>query len=304
LIIIVNIRVWTLSRDSLTITWEIRNTTKDLGGFALTILRSDSMYGEYEEVSSAFSAELTDEYEDTTVNLHSKWREHYYRILVTRSSDGEELSFGSTKADEVVSGSNPGGVVIESPPDIGALEAIRRFNLMLREYSGRKILALTQRTWGTRCDTCWDHLKRRRTQSKCTSCYDTGITGGYFSPKESYSMRAPDKKVVGLGRVFELQPHDVVMIFSATPRLKPRDLVVDPDGKRWRVLTVGRSEKLWSLTHQTVALREISRDQVEYDINIDWSINPFSANPSRQHIAATDIDSYYKRARELGVTDT
>ncbi len=72
-------------------------------------------------------------------------------------------------------------------------------------------------------------------------------------------------------------------------------------------VTVGRAEKLWSLTHQTVGVRELSKDQVEYDIEItddDWVINPFSASPPRQYIAATDIDSYYKRAREIGVTDT
>ncbi len=307
MIIITNIRVWTLSRDSLTITWKIRTTTRDLSGFTLTILRSDSAAGEYEEVSSAFSAEETDEFEDTSVNLFSKWREHFYRIKVTRSSDGEELEFGSTDPDEVVKGKYPGGVVIESPPDLQALEAVRRFNLKLREFSGRKVLALTQRTWGTRCEDCWDHLKRRSTKSRCTSCYDTGLSGGYFSPKETRCMKAPEKRTAALGRVFELQPHDVVMIFSATPRLKPRDLIIDPDGRRWRVLTTGRSEKLWSLTHQTVAVRELSRDQVEFDIDIDpddWDMDPFKASPARQHIAATDIDSYHKRARELGVTET
>lgn len=307
MIIITNIRVWTLSRDSLTISWEIRNTTKDLADFTLTILRSDSAAGEYEEVSSSFSAEAKDELEDTTVNLHSKWREHFYRIRVTRSSDGETLDFGSADPDSVVQGDYAGGVVMESPPDLGALEAVRRFNLMLKEYSGRKVLALTQRTWGTRCSECWDHLKRRRNKSGCTSCYDTGITSGYFSPKETYCMKAPDKKVAAIGGVLELQPHDTVMVFSASPRLKPRDLVIDADGRRWRVINVGRSEKLWSLTHQTIVVRELSRDQVEYDIDIDssdWAIDPFKASPARQHIAATDIDSYYKRARELGVTDT
>ena len=307
MIIVTNIRVWTLSRDSLTVTWEIRNTTQDLSGYTLTIMRSDSEAGDYTAVGSPFSAESTDEYEDTTVNLHSKWRRHYYRIKVTRVATGDTLSFGSTDPDEVVEGDDPGGVIIESPPDLLALEAIRRFNLQLQEYSGRKVLALTQRTWGTRCTTCWDTLKRRRTRSKCTTCYDTGITSGYFEPKESWCMKAPDQKRVALSAVFELQPSDVVMVFSAAPRLKPRDLIIDADGRRWRVVTVGRSEKLWSLTHQTVGVRELSRDQVEYDIEItsdDWVIDPFTASPPRQHIAATDIDSYYKRARELGVTET
>jgi hypothetical protein len=304
MLIIENIRVWTLSRDSLTITWSIRNTTLDLSGFTLTVLRSDSQVGEFTEVIGPFNAEGTEEVVDTSVNLYSKWREHCYRVRVTRSSDGETLEFGSTPPDKVVSGTNAGGVVMESPPDLQALEAIRRFDLMLKEYSGRKVLALTQRTWGTRCSECWDALKRRRKTSNCAGCYDTGLMGGYFSPRESWCMKAPDREVVALNRLTELQPHDVTMIFSAMPRLKPRDLIIDPDGRRWRVLMVGRSEKLWSLTHQSVALRELSRDQVEYTLDIsDWAIDPFSASPPRQHIAATDIDSYYKRAQQLGVTE-
>ena len=304
MLVVKNIRVWTLDRDSLTVTWEIEDTPQIVSDYTLTILRSNSQAGPYTEIGSPFVADSTDEYVDSAVNILSKWREFYYRIKVTRTLNDETWTWGSVDSNLVVQGEDPGGVMLESPPDILAIEAIRRFNLQQREFSGRKVLALTQKTWGTRCTVCWDKLKRRRVQSKCTTCYDTGFTGGYFDPKEAWVGRAPPAVVNLLNPVMELQPNDVVMLVSATPRLKPADLLIDADGRRWRVTKIQRSEKLWSLTHQQVVVRELSRDQVDYDVPVTWDINPFSANPPRQHIAAVDIDSYFKRAQDLGIEDT
>jgi hypothetical protein len=104
--------------------------------------------------------------------------------------------------------------------------------------------------------------------------------------------------------LFEMQPHDGMMWFSARPRLKPRDVVVSIDGNRWRVIAISRSEKGWALTRQTVQVRNITRDQVEYDIPIqqeDWGVNSLTSSPLRQHIRATDIDSYYKAVQDLGI---
>jgi hypothetical protein len=305
MLVVRNIRVSTLKQNALTVSWEIESTTLSLVDYTLTVLRSDSEAGEFSAVGSPFLASSTDEYEDTTVNLYSKIREHRYRIRVTRSADGEYLDYGTADPNLVMQGEDPGSVSLRSPPDIQALEAIRRFDIMLQEYAGRKLLLFTQKTWGTRCTTCWDKLKRRRTRSSCPDCYDTGIDGGYWEHKETWAMKAPADVTTAIGKVMELQPRDVVMVFSASPRIKPRDMIVDAEGIRYRVLqlpVVG--EKLRALTHQRVVIRELSRDQVEYTIDIDWDIDPFTATPSRQHIAAVDIDSYYNRARELGVEDT
>jgi hypothetical protein len=295
-----NIRVWTLSRDSVTLTWEIETTNEDLATYKLAVLRSDSEVGPYTQISQDLNAADVDQFIDIGANLHSRWREHHYRLALTK--DGTTTTFGSRSYEDTLAGGDPGSVVMEALPDLEALEAIRRFDLTLKEYSGRKVLVLAQRSWGTRCTDCWDALKRRRNKTRCLNCYDTGISGGYFYPQECYAMKPPHQAQVQLTPLFELQVSDVVMWFGSRPRLKPRDLVIDTDGNRYRAIGVSRSEKGWALTRQTVQLRAITKDQVEYDLSIQgWGEDNFSSSPARQYIRATDIDSHREAARKLGL---
>ncbi len=299
----VNIRVWTLSRDSLTISWAFRNTTAALGDYSITVLRSGSAAGGYEEISSAFAADATVEFVDSEVVLHSKWREYFYRLRVT-APDGSTTDFGSVDYKRVLAGDDAGGVVLESLPDLVALEAIRRFDMLLQTKIGRELLVLNHRSTGQRCAECWDNLKRRRTKSKCLTCYGVGVSGGYYFPKQAWAAKVPHRASVQLTPLFEMQNNDALLWMSSRPRVVPRDLVIDADGRRWRVIDIQRHEKLWALTRQTVQVRELSKDQVEYDIPIsadEWDIDPVAATPYRQYINATNLDSHRRAKRELGL---
>lgn len=299
-----NIRVYTLDRDALTVTWEIGETQEDLSLYTVSVWRAEAAAGPYNRVSMEMISQDVYDFEDRGVNLYSKWREFFYRIRLTKASDQSYVDFGSTDYRKVLDGADPGGVISEAPPDLEALESIRRFDMVLREYAGRRVLVLSERTWGQRCPNCWDYLKRRRTLSGCAHCYDVGVAGGYFTPIQAFAMKPAGQQLVQLTQVFEMQPNDQVMMLSSKPRVKPRDLIIDIDGRRWRVLAISRSEKGWALTRQTVQVRMISRDQAEYKIPVtesDWSVDSLSAGAMRQQIRATDIESYYRRAQELGI---
>jgi hypothetical protein len=296
-----NIRVFTLSRDSLTVSWEIENTSESLSDYTIYILRSQSEAGPFEVVSPAISASATDSFVDTGVNLYSKFRAYFYRVRVKLTSGDSYTDFGSSSIQEVLKGEAAGSVSLGGLPDLEALEAIRRFDLAAKEYIGRKVLVLTRRTTGTRCSDCWDALKRRRTRSDCRTCYATGVVGGYYAPKQTFAVKPPTQNAAQLTGLFELEINDCIMWISSTPRVKPRDLVIDADGKRWRAVAVRRSEKLWSLTRQTVQLREISKDQVDYNIGVSsWDVNQLTSSPLRQFIRANDIDSFRKAEQDIG----
>ena len=301
MIIVKNIRIFTLDRDSLTVSWEIKNTTESLGDYAISVLRSQSDSGPYTIVSPSIAAAATDTFLDTGVNLYSKHRIYHYRVRVTKTASGAYTDFGSSPPEVALAGNSPGSVILEALPDLEALEAIRRFDLTAKEYIGRKVLALSRRTTGSRCTDCWDALKRRKTKSSCKTCFNTGITGGYFYPQQTYAVKPPGQVASQLSSVFELQVNDVIMWISSMPRLKPRDLIIDADGKRWRVIGVRKSEKLWALTRQTVQVRELSKDQVEFDIPINsWEIDQLNASPLRQYIKANDIDSFRRAEQSIG----
>lgn len=298
-----NIRLFTLSRDSMTVSWEIENTTEDLSNCTVYVLRSQFDAGPYEIVSPAIPATDSDTFTDTGVNLHSKYRLYHYRIRLSFVDSGVTTTtdFGNAPPHKVLAGENPGSVILEALPDLEALEAIRRFDLTAKEYIGRKVLVLSRKTTGTRCTNCWDALKRRKTKSDCRSCFNTGVVGGYFSPQQTYAVKPPTNTASQLAGIFELEVHDCIMWISSMPRLKPRDLVVDAENKRWRVIAVRRSEKLWALTRQTIQMRELSKDQAEFHIPLSsWDVNRLSSSPLRQFIRANDIDSFRRAEQEIG----
>ena len=304
MIVAKNIRVFTLDRDSMTVSWEIENTTETLGDYTIYVLRAQSDAGPFEPVSPAITASATDTFLDTGVNLYSKHRIYHYRVRVQLTSDASSyVDFGNKPFRDALAGKSPGSVVLEALPDLEALEAIRRFDLTAREYIGRKVLVLSRRTTGTRCTDCWDPLKRRKTRSDCKTCFSTGVVGGYYPPKQTFAVKPPIQVASQLSGIFELQVTDCVMWISSMPRVKPRDLIIDADGRRWRAVAIRRSEKLWALTRQTVQLREISKDQAEYDVPISsWDVDQLSSSPLRQFIKANDIDSFRRAEQDIGKT--
>jgi hypothetical protein len=303
--IVRNIRVYTLDSDAITVEWEIEPTQLDLAQFAVEVWRSESEAGPYQRISLRMNSADIFDFQDRGVNLLSKWRYFFYRIRIVSLAGKEEYQeYGSTEWRKVLEGEDPGGVVMEAPPDMFALESIRRFNLVMREFGGRRVLVSVSRTWGQRCPDCWDHLKRRRKKSYCLTCFDTGLSGGFFRPMEAWSMKPPHKVMNQLTSLFELQVDDRVMWFSRYPRLKPRDIITSVDGDRFRVIAINRSEKAWSLTRQTVQVRRLSRDQVEYKIPIqkdDWDRDNLTVGAVREHIRAMDIDSYNQAIRRKNV---
>lgn len=300
-----NIRLYTLDVNYITVEWEVEPTTLDLTQYAVEVWRSESEVGPYSRVSMTMVASDYFDFQDVSVNLLSKWRNFYYRVRIINRNDTDEYQdHGSEEHRKVLLGAAVGGVVLETPPDLYALEAIRRFDLVLREHGGRRGLVSVSRTWGQRCPACWDTLKRRQKKSGCLTCFDTSLAGGFFSPTETWFMKPPHKVSTQLTPLFEMQADDRIMWFSRSPRLKPRDIVHTIEGDKFRVIDIGRSEKAGALTRQVVQVRRLSRDQVEYKIPIlqtDWGRDNLTVTAMREHIRATDLDSYYKAAQDKGI---
>ena len=119
-------------------------------------------------------------------------------------------------------------------------------------------------------------------------------------------MKPPHRVYTQLTQIFELQADDRVMWIPRYPRVKPRDIITTIDGDRFRVISIARSEKAWSLTRQTVQVRRLSRDQVEYKIPIgkkDWEKDNLTVGALREHIRATDIESFWSAAQSMNVAD-
>ncbi len=295
-----NIRVYSTDRDAITIDWDIASTTEDLSTYTVFVLRSEAEAGPYNIISLPLNAADIYDFNDRGVNQISKWRKFYYRLRLVDSSNNE-TEFGSVDPARVAKdGVDPGGVSMDIPPDIEALESASRFRLVAEEYAGQRVLFLPLRTSGQRCTNCWDPLKRRVTKSNCRTCFKTGFTGGYLFPREGHIVSVPSGELNALTVLMTLQPNDIVRWVPLSPRLKPGDLMIDVQNRRWQVLSLQLPGKSGATTRQTVQLRELSRDQIEYAIPINWGEDNYSVMPHRQFVRATDIDSYHVAAQDYG----
>lgn len=247
-----NVRSFTLS--FLTIDWRIKPTNRLLDDFTFTVLRSQSQddadFRVIQEGVTGFT------FHDPTSSQKARWRQWYYKVRA--------VEIASETFTESPIASNQ-----EKPDRIG-LSIVRRNELVLRRFVGIKCFILQERTFGQRCENCWDKIKQRRKISGCDICFDTGFLGGFFEPIAALVNLSPSAKQVQKMNFGELTPDQTPAWMSNFPEMKPRDILIEEhDGKRWRVVNVQNTRKRRATIHQNLLLNRINLADVEYKINVD-----------------------------------
>lgn len=272
-----NIKVYSLSTDHLDISWEITNTSLDPYDYTFTIERSESEYGPFDQISEAFSNRYN--FRDVVLNLSSRWRQYWYRIKITRKSDSE------------VSYSSPARLAAK--PDLVAQEVRRMELILFREHVGRKCWLFPIKTFGQRCVSCYDHVTKQRMISQCSTCYDTSFVGGYLDPVEAYVQFDPSPKHKDLSQLLETEQQNTSARLPHFPSVKPRDIIVESENRRWRVERVSTTTRLRAVLHQELVLHEIPRSDIEYSIPINLNdLEEFEASPEREFTNPHDLEGH------------
>ena len=248
-----NTFVNSFSKSFLQINWTIVPTIEDVALYSFTILRSNSPEGPFITVVEG----LTDQFafKDTSVNLKSDWRKYFYRLKVVEIS---------TPANFVETESFHQSYEI----DVIAAEIIRRNNLILsNEFTGRPVFIFIKRTFGMRCKSCWDFVTKRRCESNCIECFDTGFTFGYFDSIVAQMNINPEHEKVQMQR-FKMEVNNTAGWLSNEPLLSPGDVIVEGDNKRWRVVDVRTTQRRRVVLHQTVRLSSVNNSDVEQLLKI------------------------------------
>lgn len=241
-----NLRVRSLELDFLEISWEVTATGNPLDLY-FTVERSESPGGPYTPISPA----LQDRYVFVDGNLPqgNLWRVLYYRVRVRQV--GRSGEYVSPEVQQ------------EPEPDLIALEIRRHHQLLFREFAGRKCYLLPTRTFGPRC-TCWNETLQQRTRSRCLTCYDTSFVGGYMAPMEMWISIDPAASAEANTNVGTAQSLNTTARTGYYPALKPRDVIVELENKRWRVANVSTPEHARSPVYQEVSLHLIPLGDIEY----------------------------------------
>lgn len=248
-----NIKVRSLSVDFHEVSWEIAPTRQDLLDFTFQVLRSEAPAGPWEPISP----EMEDRYLfiDNRIKVQNRWRVFYYLIRAKNKQSGGTTDFGPSAR--------------EADPDLIATELRKHINLLMREFVGRRCWVLPVRTFGQRCPACFNQTLKSRTRSGCRTCYDTGFVRGYHHPIEAWVQFDPSANGNQQTNLGELQQNNSTLRTGYFPPLKPKDIIIEPENHRWRVVQINSTERLRAPVHQEVQVHEIPVSDGEYLIELD-----------------------------------
>ncbi len=259
--------------DYLDIFWEIESFTRAqdvITAYEFIISRAESPEGPWDPLAGPFKDRY--HFRDFSPNLLHKWRQLYYRLEIHHIPTDITVTAGVC--------------TLEAEPDLIALEIQRQEDLLFREFVGRPCWLFPVRTFGEKC-TCFDRTLNRQTKSNCVTCFDTGFIGGYMTPIEMWMQIDPDSGSPSQTAIAgEVQPKNTSSRLTSYPPVKPKDLIVEAENKRWKVVTQSGTERLRAIVHQELALHLVVRGDVEFklpvniaDLRRTWSQERNFTNP-------------------------
>jgi hypothetical protein len=199
------------------------------------------------------------EYEDLSINLRDHFRTYYYRV-VARSIADERVSFVSHVIRFNMRPTDRRDLILR--------EIRHRHGTLLARYTGVPCAIFLAKSYGPRCNVCYNEILGRCSDGKCTACYRTTFLGGYYLPIGRWVQFAPPPKRSTL----ELHGKEHRTFTSAMlehdPVLKPGDIIKDlQSGEVWDVAAMEPSTaKLGNIGHQTAVLYRLDRDDVEHSL--------------------------------------
>lgn len=254
---VVNFRNVSFDLDHVDLYWEVADyytgtvTDENIFAYTFQVLRSESSSGPWDPLTKPFKNAFY--FRDVSPALLHKWRNLYYILRVTDLRTTETMDFGPTA---------------QLPePDLIALEIMRQEDVLMREFVGRKCWLFPVKTFGPRC-ICFDPVKGKKTRSNCPTCFDTGYLGGYLSPVECYVQIDPSANANQKTPLGQQQMNNTGARLISFPPIKPDDILVEAENRRWKVVTVAMTARLRAVVHQELTLHEIPRGDAEYKLPI------------------------------------
>lgn len=276
---VTGLKVRSLDIDFNEVSWRVEDTTEDVLDYTFQVLRSEATTGPWDVLSAPLSDRYTF-YDRASKPFHA-FRSLSYKLRVTHTPSGKW--FDTEPADR-------------SPDvDLVVAEIRRHVGILHREFTGRRCWVLPVRTFGQRC-SCWSPVLQKRTKSACRTCYDTGFVRGYMDPCEMFIQVEPGTdNVENTTPLGAMQSADTVaQVVAGTVTIKPRDVVIEPENRRWRVTRVGQTEHGRAPILLTVHLHEIPKGDIEYalELKMERALKDMWLSPMRNFSNPQNLEAF------------
>ncbi len=153
------------------------------------------------------------------------------------------------------------------------------------------------RTFGQRCPDSWDPYKQKLTRSGCQTCFDTGFVRGYLHPIEIWGQIDPSPKSEQNTNVGSQQQVDTTARFGSFPPMKPRDVIIEAENLRWRIVKVTQTEKARARIHQELQIHRIPEKDIEFVIPLvlGTPLKDLAISPERNFINASSLADFQQK---------
>lgn len=275
---VVDVAVVSLDVDYVELSWRIKETTEDVLDYTFRVLRSESPGGPWDDLTGEF----VDRYivRDILPRPFHDARILHYLIRVTNKRTGASVDYGPYNK--------------KSTDDLLGLELKRHLQILFREFAGTRCWILPVRTFGQRC-TCWDGILSKRVRSGCATCFDTGFVRGYLNPVEVWIQIDPGSSLSeqnqNTGPTHQMNTTARVPDFGLG---KPRDILVEADNIRWRVVAVNYTEHNRAPVMLEYQLHRIPENDIEYriPINTQEALRDLRSTPARNFSNPHNLESF------------
>ncbi|MFW9801074.1 MAG: hypothetical protein ACFFFC_00355 [Candidatus Thorarchaeota archaeon] len=221
---------------------------------------------------------------DNKVNLLHRWRTLYYRVKSISKSDSTNIVYSTP-------------VTLAAEPDLIAKEIQLLERTVMKEFIGRLCYLFPVRTFGQWCPNCMDAPARgstfRKLRSGCLTCYDAKYARGYLNPIELSIQIDPSSKSTQQNSTGETQQSNTTARMGNYPLVKPNDIIVEPENRRWRVVHANSTERLRAKVHHELTLHEIVKGDIEFQIPINISdLKNLEPSPERNFSNAQNMEAF------------
>lgn len=270
-------KVVSLNVDIHDVSWETAETTEDILDYTFQLLRSEGPEGPYD----ALTPEMEDQFRfiDNAIRRGHQFATLFYKLVVKHKPSGDTKVIGP--------------VARLPEADLVAVELRKHMNLLMREFIGRRCWVLPVRTFGQRCH-CWSPTLSKRRVSMCFSCFDTGFVRGYLRPIESWISIDPTTQAEQNSSTGPTQQQNTTARMGHYPPLKPRDVIIEGENNRWRVVQVTATEQTRATLRQELQLHLIPKGDIEYKLEFDigQALKDVWLSPSRNFTNPQNLETF------------
>lgn len=252
-----DLKVRSLDVDNRHIFWSVESSVQDLLDYEVQVERSESPGGPWEKVSPPFRDRY--HFVDPSIPVGQRYRMLFYRVLYRHIPSGEERTYGPATQ--------------EPDPDKIALELRRQMQLLYREFIGRLCWLFPIRTFGPRCPACWSRTLGVSRRSRCITCFDTSFLRGYLSPIEVWISIDPSSNSQQPAPTGKQEQNNSTARMGYYPTIKPGDVLVEPENRRWRVISTVSTEQVRAPVGQELQIHEIPPRDIEMELPLDSAQN-------------------------------